>query len=54
MLLKCGDDTREFLFQAYVRDVGDIFVLISKPVFVGGRHWGGFMLGLKHEAMLAD
>jgi methyl-accepting chemotaxis protein len=54
MLLKCGDDTREFLFQAYVRDVGDIFVLVSKPVFVGGRHWGGFMLGLQHEAMLAD
>jgi methyl-accepting chemotaxis protein len=54
MLSKCGNDTREFLFQAYVRDVGDIFVLVSKPVFVNGRHWGGFMLGLKHEAMLAD
>jgi methyl-accepting chemotaxis protein len=52
MLNKCGNDTREFLFQAYVRDLGDIFVLVSKPVFVGDRHWGAFMLGLQHEALL--
>jgi methyl-accepting chemotaxis protein len=51
MLLKCGNDTQQFLFQAYVRDIGDIFVLVSKPVFVDGRHWGGFMLGLKHDAL---
>jgi methyl-accepting chemotaxis protein len=53
MLSKCGSDTREFLFQAYVRDIGDIFVLVSKPVFVDRRHWGGFMMGLQHEALLA-
>lgn len=51
MLLRCGNDQREFLFQAYVRDIGDIFVLVSKPVFVNGKHWGGFMFGLKHEAL---
>lgn len=52
MLHKCGIDTREFLFQAYVRDIGDIFVLVSRPVFVQGVHWGGFMFGLQHEALL--
>jgi methyl-accepting chemotaxis protein len=51
MLLKCGNDTQPFLFQAYVRDIGDIFVLVSKPVYCNGKHWGGFMLGLKHEAV---
>ena len=51
MLLKCGNDTQPFLFQAYVRDIGDIFVLVSKPVYCDGKHWGGFMLGLQHEAL---
>lgn len=31
--------------------MGDIFVRVSKPVFVGGRRWGGFMLALTHEAL---
>jgi len=52
MLLRCGNDTREFLYQAYVRDIGDIFVLVSKPIYVNGRHWGGFMFGLKLEAIV--
>ncbi|WP_338846641.1 methyl-accepting chemotaxis protein [Massilia sp. W12] len=52
MLVRCGTDTNEFLFQAYVRDIGDIFVLVSKPVYVNGRHWGGFMFGLQHQALL--
>ncbi len=52
MLLKCGNDTEPFLFQAYVRDIGDIFVLVSKPVYVDGKHWGGTMFGLKYEALI--
>jgi methyl-accepting chemotaxis protein len=52
MLLKCSNDTQPFLFQAYVRDIGDIFVLVSKPIYCDGKHWGGFMLGLKHEALI--
>jgi methyl-accepting chemotaxis protein len=53
MLLKAANDTQPFLFQAYVRDVGDIFVLVSKPVHLQGRHWGCFMLALKSDALLA-
>lgn len=51
MLSNVSNDTREFQFQAYMRDIGDIFVLVSKPVFVNGKHWGGFMLALQHEAL---
>lgn len=53
MLLKAANDTQPFLFQAYVRDVGDIFVLVSKPVRWQGRHWGCFMLALTSDALLA-
>jgi methyl-accepting chemotaxis protein len=51
MLSNVSNDQREFLFQAYMRDIGDIFVLVSQPVYVNGRHWGGFMFGLQHEAL---
>ena len=51
MLLQCGNSTDPFLFQAYVRDIGDIFVLVSCPVYLYNRHWGGFMLGLQVEAV---
>ncbi|MBA5607778.1 chemotaxis protein [Duganella sp. FT3S] len=51
MLSKVANDTRPFQFQAYMRDIGDIFVLVSKPVYVNGRHWGGFMFALEHEAL---
>jgi methyl-accepting chemotaxis protein len=52
MLLKCGNHTEPFQFQAYVRDIGDIFILLSNPVYCAGKHWGGFMFGLKHEALI--
>jgi len=51
MLSNVANDTRPFLFQAYMRDIGDIFVLVSQPVYVDGRHWGGFMFGLQHDAL---
>jgi len=54
MLLKASNDTQPFLFQAYVRDVGDIFVLVSKPIKLKGRHWGCVMLALQSDAMLAS
>ncbi|MBI3145366.1 MAG: chemotaxis protein [Pseudogulbenkiania sp.] len=52
MLHRTSTDKSEFLFQAYVRDVGDIFALVSVPIFHQGRHWGGLMFGLQHEALL--
>jgi methyl-accepting chemotaxis protein len=54
MLHRTSTDKSPFLFQAYVRDVGDIFALVSVPVFHKGRHWGGMMFGLQHEAIIKD
>lgn len=52
MLERAGLDEGEFLFQAYVRDVGDIFALVSVPIYHQGKHWGGLMFGLNHEVLL--
>ncbi|WP_444541719.1 methyl-accepting chemotaxis protein [Andreprevotia lacus] len=52
MLKKCSLDRDPLLFQAYVRDVGDIFSLISVPVNVQGRHWGGLMMAIDYEKLI--
>lgn len=48
-----GRNTRPFLLQTYRRDMGGgSFVLmkdISAPIYVKGRHWGGFRMGYKPE-----
>lgn len=49
--LSAGRSTRPFLLQTYRRDMGGgQFVLmkdVSAPVYVRGRHWGGFRIGFK-------
>ncbi|WP_169741293.1 methyl-accepting chemotaxis protein [Andreprevotia chitinilytica] len=52
MLKKCSLDQSPMLFQAYVRDVGDIFSLVSVPVKVEGRHWGGLMMAIDYEKLI--
>ena len=52
MLHRTCTDSGEFLFQAYVRDIGDIYALVSVPVHHRGRHWGGLIFSLRHEALL--
>jgi methyl-accepting chemotaxis protein len=36
-----------FLIQTYRRDTGEIMHDISAPVYVNGRHWGGFRIGYR-------
>ncbi|MFK7891349.1 MAG: methyl-accepting chemotaxis protein [Granulosicoccus sp.] len=47
--LACGNNTKPFLMQTYRRDMGNgNFVPMcdcSAPIFVKGRHWGGFRVG---------
>src|SRR5262249_21169774 len=47
--LAAGRNTRRFLLQTYRRDMGGgRFVLmkdLSAPIYVQGRHWGGFRMG---------
>ena len=46
---RCGDHLQPFLLQTYRRDTGEIMHDISAPVFVKGRHWGGFRIGYRTE-----
>lgn len=49
--LSAGQNENEFLLQTYRRDMGGgKFVLmkdVSAPIYVNGRHWGGFRMGYK-------
>jgi methyl-accepting chemotaxis protein len=40
-----GSDGKGYLQQVYERDTGEKMWDISAPVFVKGRHWGGFRIG---------
>jgi len=40
-----GADGKGYLQQVYMRDTGEKMWDISAPVFVKGRHWGGFRIG---------
>lgn len=46
---RCGSHEQPFLLQTYRRDTGEIMHDISAPVYVKGRHWGGFRIGYKTE-----
>lgn len=49
--LAAGRNTKPFLMQTYRRDMGGgVFALmkdLSAPIFVRGKHWGGFRVGVK-------
>jgi len=42
---RCGSNQNEFLLQTYKRDTGEILHDLSIPIYVKGKHWGGFRLG---------
>lgn len=42
---RCGQNTESFLLQTYKRDTGEIMHDLSAPIYVNGRHWGGFRIG---------
>ncbi len=42
---RCGANTETFLLQTYKRDTSEIVHDISAPIFVNGKHWGGFRIG---------
>ena len=48
---RCGSNTKEVLLQTYLRDMGGgNFVVMkdcSAPIWVQGKHWGGFRVGYK-------
>lgn len=40
-----GSDNNKILRQVYQRDTGEKMWDISAPVYVNGKHWGGFRIG---------
>jgi methyl-accepting chemotaxis protein len=42
---RCGSNTEIFLLQTYKRDTGEVVHDLSAPIYVKGRHWGGFRIG---------
>ncbi len=37
--------TQPMLLQTYMRDTGEILNDLSLPIFLGGKHWGAFIVG---------
>ncbi len=44
---RCGAHREPFLLQTYKRDTGEVMHDVSVPIYVRGRHWGGFRIGYK-------
>ncbi len=44
-----GADGKGYLQQVYERDTGEKMWDISAPVYVKGRHWGGFRIGYQMD-----
>jgi methyl-accepting chemotaxis protein len=47
---RCGSNTRAFLLQTYKRDTGEVMHDLSVPIYVAGKHWGGFRIGYRSNA----
>mgnify|MGYP003645232159 FL=1 len=47
---RCGSHTQNMLLQTYRRDTGEVMHDLSVPVYVNGKHWGGFRLGYKPDS----
>ena len=46
---RCGSHEQPYLLQTYRRDTGEIYHDLSVPIYVQGRHWGGFRIGYRTE-----
>lgn len=42
---RCGAHEDTLLLQTYKRDTGEVMHDLSVPIYVNGRHWGGFRVG---------
>ena len=47
--VRCGSNVSSFLLQTYKRDTGEIMHDLSAPIYVNGKHWGGFRIGYKAD-----
>ncbi len=48
---KAAKNTKKGLLQTYLRDTGETMWDVSSPIYVKGKHWGGFRIGLSLDAI---
>ena len=46
---RVGAHELPFLLQTYRRDTGEIMHDVSAPIYVDGKHWGGFRIGYRTD-----
>ena len=46
---RCGSHEKPMLLQTYIRETGEHMHDLSVPIYVNGRHWGGFRIGYQPE-----
>ena len=51
--IKAARNQQQGLLQVYYRDTGETMWDVSTPIFVKGKHWGGFRIGLSLDAINA-
>jgi len=51
--LKAAQNTEKGLLQVYYRDTGEVMWDVSSPIFVKGKHWGGFRIGISLDVINA-
>jgi len=51
--IKAAQNKNEAYQQVYYRDTGEVMWDISTPIFVKGKHWGGFRIGFSLEKTMA-
>lgn len=51
MEIRRAKNTTPFLLQTYARDTGEILNDLSHPIFISGKHWGSFIMGIRPEAL---
>jgi methyl-accepting chemotaxis protein len=47
---RCGSNTKPVLLQTYKRDTGEVMHDLSVPIYVDGKHWGGFRIGYRSDS----
>jgi len=49
--LKAAQNEERGFLQIYHRDTGKVMWDVSSPIYVKGKHWGGFRIGLSLDAI---
>jgi len=44
--------TAPFLLQTFVRDTGEVLNDLSFPIYLNGKHWGGFIMGFQPQLLM--